>query len=479
MKKIQFGTGGFRGVIGDDFTKEKVQLIAQALANIIKDNQSTTPVVIGYDNRFMADFAAMWFANILNGNQIKVLLFTFSVPTPAVMSATRDLKNDFGVMITASHNPYYFNGIKIFTKDGYDADAEFTNLLEMKISEVKEMKTMCKNEARERGLLADYADTNSYISHIKSFIQVAPPQNRLKVLFNNMNGVGIIGLAPVVKKLKIHQFDVINADHDAFFGFNLPNPTKEALAGEFTETIKNQAYDLGMATDSDGDRLGVIDERGNYVSNNEIMACLYYYLVVDRGYQGDVVKNCATSILVDLTAEKLGYRCHEVDVGFKNITAAMKKHNALLGGESSGGLTARGYLYGKDAAFSGALFLEMVMKYQIPVSHMVQKLKDKVGYHYYFEEAFLPLREEPRAVIAYIAQNIPTFSEPLHRVDHFGNNFKFYFSNRTWMLIRLSGTEPALRIFAELKDEMTTKKAVNELLHYVEKVQKIVANKRS
>ena len=302
-KKIQFGTGGFRGVIGDDFKKENIQLIAQALANVIyENNQEKRPIIIGFDNRFMSDYAARWFAEVLNGNNIKTYVYTHSVPTPTVMSTTRDMYNYYGVMMTASHNPYYFNGIKVFTKEGYDADVAFTSHLEKKIAEVTEVKVLNERLARQKELLEDYDNLGSYLSHIKSFIDPTVSKNKLKVLYNNMNGVGVIGLKPMAKKLNIYQFSIINEDHDAFFGFNLPNPTKEALMGEFSETVYNQGYDLGMATDSDGDRLGIIDERGNYVSANEILASIYCYLVRERGYRGDIVKNCATSVLVDLVA---------------------------------------------------------------------------------------------------------------------------------------------------------------------------------
>ena len=474
-KKIQFGTGGFRGIIGDDFNKETIQLVAQALANIILENkQEQRPIIVGYDNRFMSDFAAKWFCEVLNGNHIKTFLYNHVVPTPAVMSTTKDMQNYYGVMMTASHNPYYFNGIKVFTKEGYDADVAFTSLLEKKVAEVDEIKTMPERTARKFDYLEDYHNLDSYLSHIKSFINPGVSNNKLKVLYNNMNGVGVIGLKPLSEKLHIHQFTIINEDHDAFFGFTLPNPTKEALMGEFSETVYNQNYDLGMATDSDGDRLGIIDEMGNYVSANEILAAIYYYLVTVRGYKGDIVKNCATSVLVDLVAESLGYKCHEVDVGFKNITAGMKEFDALLGGESSGGLTMRGYIYGKDASFSGALFLEMVIKMNKPVSKIIRELKRSVDYDYYFSEDFITLDVDAQKVIEYMKNNLPELSLKYNDVQIFGRNFKFWFNDRQWLLLRLSGTEPAFRVFSEFKDEEQGKELVKELKKYIDEVQKKV-----
>ena len=475
-KKIKFGTGGFRGVIGDDFNKENIQLVAQALANVIHENkQESQPIIIGFDNRFMSDYAARWFAEVLNGNGIKTLVYTHSVPTPTVMSTTRDMQNFYGVMMTASHNPYYFNGIKVFTKEGYDADVAFTTLLESKIAEVKDIKTLNERSAKNHGLYEDYDNLGSYLQHIKSFIDPTVCKNKLRVLYNNMNGVGVIGLKPLAEKLHIYQFVIMNEDHDAFFGFNLPNPTKEALLGEFSETVVNQGYDLGMATDSDGDRLGIIDERGNYVSANEILAAVYWYLITVRGYKGDIVKNCATSILVDRVAESLGYKCHEVDVGFKNITAGMKEFDALIGGESSGGLTMRGYIYGKDATFSGALFLEMAIKLNKPVSRIIYELKRSVNYDYYCSEDFITLDVDAQKVIEYMRNNLPKLSIKYEKVNIFNRNIKFLFNDDQWLLLRLSGTEPAFRVFTEFKYKEDSDVLVKELKEYIENVQNEVS----
>lgn len=469
---IKFGTGGFRGVISDTFNKENIQLVAQSLANIIIDEKSTNPVIIGFDNRFMSDFAAHWFGEVLAGNNIRVFIYEQSVPTPSVMSATRDLKNDYGVMITASHNPYYFNGIKLFTKKGYDADVNFTNKLEKYANEVKEIKSIPFQEAKRRWLIQSYSNTNMYLSHIKTFIDPSIKNNKLKIIYNNMCGVGVVGLLPLAKEMRIHQFDVIHKEHDAFFNFNLPNPTYEALLEDgFIDKVVDNHYDAGLATDSDGDRLGVIDEKGNYVSNNEILASLYYYLITKRGMKGDIVKNCATSILVDKVANKLGYKCHEVDVGFKNITHGMDENNALLGGESSGGLTLRGYLYGKDSVFSSMLFMEMIIKENKTVSEIIKDVKEFAGYNHVFLEDQLPLRLESEKVIEILKDNPPKFSRPLVDYKHFTRNFKYYFDNESWILIRLSGTEPAFRIFAELENFSSGLVAIEEIKSYIENIQ--------
>lgn len=476
---IKFGTGGFRGIIGDDFNKANVKLIAQALSNIVKENNSNKPIIVGYDNRFMSDFAARWFTETLAANGIRVFLYTLSVPTPCVMSATRDMGNDYGIMITASHNPYYFNGVKVFTKNGYDADVVFTNNVETHINNVKEVKTMDYYEARRRWLIQDFNDTNLYLSHIKRFLSYKMKENNLKLLFNNMNGVGVVGLKPLANDLDIKQFDVVNDDHDAFFSFSLPNPTYEALKGEFVDQVVNGGYDAGFATDSDGDRLGIIDEKGNYVNANEILACLYYYLITKRGEKGDIVINLATSKLIPLVAEKLGFKCHEVDVGFKNITSGMTKYDALIGGESSGGLTMRGYLYGKDAVFASALVMEMMILENKPISQIVSDVKKFANFHHAFLEDFIPLKSSVEKIVSYIENNLPVFDKEVIRYERYGRNFKFTFDNNEWFLIRLSGTEPAFRLFAETQNREDGVKLINDLRKYIDKVQNVIEEEKN
>src|SRR5574344_634209 len=221
---IQFGTGGFRGVIGDDFTKENVQLVAQGLSDIALADHSAKPIIIGFDNRFMSDFAARWFAEVLAGNGLRVFLYTSPVPTPAVMSATRDMHHDYGVMVTASHNPYYFNGIKLFLSQGFDADVAFTTRLEEAVKKVKEIKTLAIDNAKKQWIIQDFSNTNIYLTHIKRFISPKIRNNHAKIIYDNMCGVGVVGLEPLAKELGIHQFDIVHAEHDAFFSFNLPNP---------------------------------------------------------------------------------------------------------------------------------------------------------------------------------------------------------------------------------------------------------------
>lgn len=458
---IKFGTGGFRGVIGDDFTKENVQLVAQALCDIIRAENSDKPVAVGYDYRFGSGFFAAWIAETLAANGVKCLLYTEPLPTPAVMTAVRDEGLDYGIMITASHNPYYFNGVKLFVRGGMDADAAFTARLEKAAEKVKSVKTVGVEKARESGLVCDYSNKDEYLGNIASFLSEEVKGSSVRILYDNLCGVGASCIVPLFDKLGVKNVTVLNADHDAFFGFVNPNPTRENMA-PLVGKVRGGGYDFAMATDSDSDRLGIIDELGNYVSSNEILACLYYYLVKYRGMRGDAVKNCATSVLVDMVAEKLGFVCHEVDVGFKNISAGIKKYDALIGGESSGGLTVRGYIFGKDSVFSSALFTEMVTVMKKPVSEIVKEVCEFAGYKYVCIEDEIRFNGEPD-ILDRIGSKSPRFDRKLLRAERVDNNIKYYFENDCWAIIRLSGTEPVFRVFAECESETAAKHNIMQL----------------
>lgn len=455
---IKFGTGGFRGIIGDNFTKENVQRVAQGLCDIIHEQHSDKPVVIGYDYRFCSDFFAAWVAEVLIANGVKCLIYDEPMPTPAIMLAVRDEQLDYGIMITASHNPYYFNGLKLFTKDGMDADVEFTNLLEQKTVAVTEIKTATIPQS---DLVRKFSNKQRYIDNVISFLSSDVNASKVKVLYDNMAGVGSICIVPLFNKLGVQNFTVLHSQHDAFFNFVNPNPTRQAMSA-LQDMLLRDGYSFAMATDSDSDRLGILDEKGNYVSANDIFAALYYYLVKYCGLKGDIVKNFVTSVVVDKLADKFGYKCHTVDVGFKNISAAIRQHDALLGGESSGGLTMRGYIYGKDSVFSSALFLEMVTAIGKPVSQIIEEMHTFAGYDYCVTEAEVPY-DGGNEIIARVLTTLPDFGRRVVETVRMGNNAKFCFENGCWTALRLSGTEPMIRICAELENEKEAERIIKVL----------------
>lgn len=466
-KRIEFGTGGFRGVIGETFNKENVQIIAQAIADLIIAENSLQPVVIGFDYRFLSDQAAKWICEVLCANRISCLLSKEPTPTPSVMYMTKKLGNDYGIMITASHNPYYFNGVKVFQKDGMDADIELTKRIEKKIKEQKCVKSIEFTNAKKTGYVRTISFLRDYIFSIKSWISNKVVGSDISVLFDNLHGVGAKSLSALAKELKLNNFETISKKQDAFFGGMLPNPTKENMLLD-RKYLKKKKYDCILGIDSDGDRLGVLDEQGNYVDSNEILSCLYYYLVQYRGLKGDSVKNCATSNLLNKVTEKLGYKCHEVDVGFKNISGKMREIDALLGGESSGGLTVRNYLYGKDSTFASALFLEMCIVMNKPVSQIVKEVRDFANFYHCDIEDTISYHDET-AVLTFLTNEKLDLPDNVIKKEQYGRNIKYIFDNDCWVLLRRSGTEPVLRIFIEMESEEKANKYLQLLNDYIAK----------
>jgi phosphomannomutase len=319
------------------------------------------------------------------------------------------------------------------------------------------------SKAKEQNLFTVKSCLDDYLKNIINMIDPAIKNNQAKILFDNMFGVGVIGLKPLSKLYSIKEFDIINEEHDAFFNFVPPNPTEGAMA-HLKERVVSEGYDYAIATDSDGDRLGVLDEKGNSVSSNDILAMLYYYLVHYRGQKGDVVKNIATSVILDKLAQKFGYKCDEVDVGFKNTSSKLIEQDALFGGESSGGLTVRNYIYGKDSVFSSSLFMEMQIVINKPVSEIVKEVRD-------FAEYDMVCKEDSVTV-----SNLNVFNKireiggeylGANKIFLLNNNVKYYLEDDSWALIRASGTEPLLRLFAEAKTIAECHRIINTMTNKI------------
>lgn len=473
MKKIEFGTGGFRGVISESFCKDNIVLVAQALANIIKRRKSKKTVVIGYDYRFLSDRSAVWVSEVLAANKIETLISKEPTPTPAVMYLTKEMDNDFGVMITASHNPYYFNGIKVFQKEGMDADVTLTKEIEEEILKIRKVKSVRYYEESYSLYVDKISFLNTYLDYIQSFISKEINGSSLKILFDAFYGTGSITLNRLAKRYNFKNYNSIHDTHDTMFGNMLPNPTKANMLTLSKKVIKD-GYDLALGIDSDGDRLGVLDEKGQYVDSNVIYACLYYYLVKYRGEKGDSVKNVATSNLIDKVAEAFNFKCHEVDVGFKNISSKIKEVDALIGGESSGGLTIRNYLFGKDSTFAAVLFIEMITMMKKPLSEIIKEVRDFASFHHVIVERSLSYHEDAD-IATYLFNKMPSFKEKVIEVKKIDKNVKYIFDNDSWVLLRMSGTEPVLRVFVEMESEEKVNACLEVLDEYIKNMEGVCA----
>jgi len=465
---MEYGTGGFRGVIMDDFTKENIKLIAQGLAEMIKQDHSAKPVYIGYDYRFGSEQAAIYMADTLAANHIQVYLSDQPTPSPTVQHACVALDTDYGIMITASHNPYYYNGIKLYQPHGVDAEKEMTDRLkEILMNKIEIYESMDYQYALKEGKIKIVNILDPYIDNILKFVKNNIPKRQLKILLDPIYGTGSITLRPTLERMRFTNITEIHNSHDVLFGGYLPNPTKENML-EDKERVLKEHFDICIGTDSDCDRIGILDENGEYVDANEIMASIYYYLIQYRGMKGDVIKNITTSNLIDEVAKYLHQQCHIVDVGFKNIYQGMKEHNALLGGESSGGLTIQGYLPGKDSTFATSIFLEMLSEIDKPVSQIIKEIRDLVSFYKRYYETSLSFHNRKRIMEAANLQ-LPLFPYDILKKETLNNNVKYHFANGDWALVRFSGTENLIRVVVESDNQDKANKYIKALEDFIHK----------
>lgn len=465
---IKFGTGGWRAIIGDDFNKENVYLVAQGICDLMKkEGKDELPVMIGYDRRFLSEAASKWMAEVFAANGIASWCMTRSAPTPLVMFTVKDQKLHYGVEITASHNPYDYNGIKLIVEEGRDASLECTALLEELIAKAQ-VKAMPFEKAREQGLVTYLkAPFNNFVDSILSRLDVEKIRNAdARVLFDSMHGSATYPMMAMLYSARC-TMDLMNTNKDGYFGGNMPAPGYLQSAKLRTSVVEG-GYDLGIEVDGDGDRLAIIDSDGTYIEANQILVMLYYYLHEYRGWRGPVVRNIATTHMLDAVAKSFGEECYEVPVGFKYISSKLDQTDAVLGGESSGGLTVRGHIYGKDSIYAAGLFVEMVCAIGKSVGEFWRELTDKYGTYVMVEDniRFTPDEKEKVEKILMTDKKLPEFEErALTRVSY-EDGVKFYFEDDSFVICRFSGTEPLLRIFAESK----TKESAAVLIECVKKI---------
>ncbi len=460
---IKFGTGGWRAVIGEDFTKANIQILARAMAWKMKaENLADQDIVIGYDRRFLSKETIYWSCEVFAAEGMHVLFVNRSVPTPTIMYYVMAHKLPYGMMVTASHNPAIYNGIKVFTYGGRDADEKQTADIEGYIAKVEaadasELPLMLYDDALAQGLVTEFNPLNEYLDNVIAHIDMDSIRNAgLKIALDPMYGVSVDSLRTILLTARC-DLEVINGNHDTLFGGKLPAPTGETLHALQTYVLDHKC-DIGLATDGDADRIGVIDDTGRYLHPNEILVLLYYYLVRYKKWTGPVVRNIATTHMLDRVAESFGEKCYEVPVGFKYISAKMQEKDALIGGESSGGLTVRGTINGKDGVFAAALLTEMLAVTGMKISEIRDKIAEEYGTLFTEERSLRFTVERKQAIneILMVEKRLPDFGKEINHVSYL-DGCKVYFADGSWLIARFSGTEPLIRIFGE--DE-TMEKAV-------------------
>jgi phosphomannomutase len=452
MTQIKFGTDGWRGVIAREFTFDNVGLVAQATMDwMTREGLADQGLVVGYDRRFLSREFACRVAEIAAGNDIRVFLCDDVAPTPAVSWATKALKAGAGVMITASHNPPIYNGFKIKENFGGSARPETTRLLEQIVAYNKTEERLVRSvpfeEACRIGKIEQFDAATGYLQQLGHLVDIEAIRTAaIPAVADPMFGAG----SGFFKRLL--GIDEIHAEHNPSFGGRPPEPIGENLQ-ELCGLLAGGRYRVGLALDGDADRIGAVDERGEFFSSHAIFTLLLKHLVERKGLSGGVVKTVSSTRMIDLLARKYDLPLYETPIGFKHICELMLEKQILMGGEESGGLGISGHIPERDGVLMGLLLLETVAMTGKGLRQQLEEIMDEIGHFFYrridahinndAKEALLQrLKNDPPDVIAGRAVASTNFSD----------GFKFVFDNGDWLLIRPSGTEPVLRLYSEASD---------------------------
>lgn len=442
--KIRFGTSGWRSIIAEDFTFENVGRVTSAICSYLKRRDEATgqTLIIGHDTRFMGEQFAAVAADIASRKGFAVLQCTHPVPTPTISHAIRINNAKGAINFTASHNPPEYQGIKFSTADGAPALPEVTRQIENAIE---------ANESpadADGGSITDYDPRHSYLDDLASKINLeAIRSSKAKYAYDPLWGTGRGYLDKILRDNGV-EVETIHDWRDVTFGGQAPEPGEEHIS-ELRERVKEKGLTLGLATDGDGDRFGIIDINGEFITPNTLIALLTDYLAESRGWKLGVARSVATSHLVDRVAKERGLEVHETPVGFKFIGELINKDEIILGGEESAGLSIRGHYPEKDGIIACLLAAETVAVRGTSLTEQLDTLYQRVGrlesgrIGVKLDDAVAAklkekLAEEPDEIAGRKVQNID-------RLD----GVKFYFGNDAWMLMRPSGTEPMVRIYAE------------------------------
>ena len=449
---IKFGTGGWRAIIADEFTKENIRLLTAGLcAVMLEEGYEGNTVCLGYDRRFLSKESMFWAAEVLAGYGFRPYVINRSSPTPLIMYTVRRMSLPYGLAVTASHNPAIYNGIKIFTAGGRDADKNVTRKIEEQIKKLRpgDVKSIPYAEALSAGIVREGYPFNEYIDSVLRMVDVEKiRQANLRIAIDTMYGVGHSSLRTVLLTCRC-DVEILHEQHDTLFGGRMPAPSEKALK-QLANFVVDKHFHLGVATDGDADRLGVIDENGRYLHANTLLVLLYYYFLRYRNWMGPCVRNSSTTHLLDKVAADFGQECYEVPVGFKYISAKMSEKDAIIGGESSGGLAVKGHILGKDGIYAAALLVEMLAVTGKSVGQLYREVTEKYGMLYYEEADFAVTPERKQALYEQLfeKEELPEFEGPVRRIS-WVDGCKVYFTDGSWVICRFSGTEPLLRLAAE------------------------------
>lgn len=445
---IRFGTSGWRAIIADDFTFSNVRLVTEAICSYLKkkSNDAEQKIIVGHDSRFMGEQFARVAAEIAARKGFTVLLCNHPTPTPTISHVIRNRQAVGGINFTASHNPPEYQGIKFSTADGAPALPEITKQIEELIKSVPDV------EDSDGGSIEDFDARPAYLDDLKTKIRfdvIARAKGRYA--YDALWGTGRGYLDKLLRDNGL-EVETIHDWRDVMFGGQSPEPGEEHL-DELRETVKSKNLTLGISTDGDGDRFGVIDANGEFIQPNQLVALLTDYLAESRGWTEGVARSVATTHLVDRVAENRGLKLYETPVGFKFIGELINKDAIILGGEESAGLSIKGHYPEKDGILACLLAAEAVAARGKSLTEQLRELKNRVGN---LESARIGVK-----LTDDVSQRLKTklANEPseiggrrIERINRM-DGVKFIFEDGSWILMRPSGTEPLVRIYAESENK--------------------------
>lgn len=461
MSQIKFGTDGWRAVIAEDFSFANVARVAQATADYWK-SQVNNPqseisgrklkVVVGYDRRFFSDRFAQITADVFAGNDYEVILTPEPTPTPSVSFAVKDLNAVGGVMITASHNPPIFNGFKLKSYYGGSSDSETCKAVESFLD-----KSPPKFRAPDSAIeISDVRPAHyAALKKLVDFKLIA--KSKLRFAHEALFGVGA-GCFDQLLKGTTCKVTTLNGNHDVLFGGINPEPIVQNYARS-QKYLRLHPHDICLVTDGDADRVGGMDGRGNYLMTHQIICLLLHHYVSNRKQTGRVVKALTTTSMVDKMCAAFNLPLVETGVGFKYICAEMLRGGVLLGAEESGGIGFPGHIPERDGIAAGLMLLELLATEKISVNKILAGLVKEFGPHHYGRiDTHFPL-EKRSVLMEYLKGNPPSklLRSPLKEVKTF-DGVKFVAEDTSWLMLRGSGTEPILRIYAEAKSDADVQK---------------------
>jgi alpha-D-glucose phosphate-specific phosphoglucomutase len=464
---IKFGTDGWRAVISETFTFANLRLVAQAMADfILEEDDVDSSVVIGFDTRFLSDRYAAELARVMAANNIQTWLARADTPTPAVSYAVVNKHATAGIMITASHNAPRYNGVKLKANYGGSAspaqNRRLEYFLERNLETARGPNLMNLEDAIRQKRIIKFDPSWAYYEHLSTLVDLdCISSAELRVVADGMYGAGRGVFGEMLARGRTHVHNIRHEMNPGFGGIH-PEPITHHL-GYLMSTIRSGHWDVGLATDGDADRIGAVDARGDFVDPHRIFALVLKYLIEKRGLDGQVVRSVSTTRMIDRLADRHDMQLVETPVGFNHIADQMLRNNFLMGGEESGGMSIKGHIPEGDGILMGLLLLEVMADAGAPLHVLVDELISDLGPAQYARTDLLLTRPVAKdQMVKMLVDSAPAdidgvTVEEVQTTD----GVKYFLDDGSWLLIRPSGTEPVLRVYAEAPNDDRVKALLN------------------